>query len=54
MQHGGPAVASSGSEKSCHLELPAKRSSLQPAGVFAQSHDSNFDFYQTLCTVFDQ
>jgi len=53
MQHGGLAVAAPGCEKPGHRDRPTEGGCLKPEGVFAQSHDSDFNFHQTLCIAFD-
>ena len=53
MQHGSFAVAALGSKKSGQFDHPSEGCCLQPAGSFAQGHDSNFHFHQSFRTVFN-
>ena len=53
MQHGRLAVATPGSKKSSQFDYPAKGGCLEPAGGFAQGQNSNFYFYQSICTAFN-
>jgi hypothetical protein len=52
MQHGRSAGETLGSQKSSQLDFPTEGSCLQPAGIFTQGHDSDFNFYQALCSTF--
>lgn len=52
MQHGQFAGATFCSQKSGNFYRPAKGGCLKPAGRFAQSQHSNFQFYLSLRTVF--
>ena len=45
MQHGSSAIATPGSEEPGHLDRPGEGCCLEPAGGFAQGHDSDFHLY---------
>ena len=54
MQYGRFAVATLGSQKTGHVDLPTEGCCFQPAGGFTQGQYSDFQFHQALDTTFNQ